>query len=572
MDKFFSKLRIGEKIGIGFAVVGLLFVGVVWQDHQTLQSVLGDYQQLQSFELRKSLALEIEIELAAVRDAEKRFLIEHQQEDAEATEQRVQTLLGKVSALAAVDHDSQQTADALQGLVSSYQTNFAAVANAWRVMGLNEDSGLQGAFRDKVHRLQALAAGYNVDRLYTLLLQIRRSEKDLALRQDPAYGERVRQLLAELRQLVETSELQSTVKQQLLVDLTTYARTFEPYAERALKSGNIDGGKGPFRDAAHHIEATLNAYRVANLEASVLQLRRREKDFLLRGDESYPPMVVDIAEKIRSQIAASAIAAADKTLLIDLLQAYERDFLALVAQSSSITTLTREMNAAADRVAPLVKQNVDQANQMMVSRVAEINASSQESAHGSLIVMSGAIALAIVLALAITARIVGPVRQMAGLLDSLAYGRPSSRVPTYSAGRDEINSMGESLNALVDHRTTFLLWWKESMDELSARRELLRASSDEEKDEALQDLRRATIAKLQQLKAIRGRLLRHGERVLEVSQRLQSASGSVTAEDLKALEHAAEGIAVLLDVLTREETPANAGAAATDAALTTTNG
>jgi CHASE3 domain sensor protein len=79
VDKFFSKLRIGEKIGLGFAVVGLLFVGVVWHYHQTLATVLGDYRQLQVFEVRKSLALEIEIELAAVRDAEKGFLIEHRE-------------------------------------------------------------------------------------------------------------------------------------------------------------------------------------------------------------------------------------------------------------------------------------------------------------------------------------------------------------------------------------------------------------------------------------------------------------------------------------------------------------
>jgi hypothetical protein len=28
MDRFFSRLRIGEKIGLGFVVIGLLFVGV----------------------------------------------------------------------------------------------------------------------------------------------------------------------------------------------------------------------------------------------------------------------------------------------------------------------------------------------------------------------------------------------------------------------------------------------------------------------------------------------------------------------------------------------------------------
>ena len=60
------------------------------------------------------------------------------------------------------------------------------------------------------------------------------------------------------------------------------------------------------------------------------------------------------------------------------------------------------------------------------------------------------------------------------------------------------------------------------------------------------------IARLQQLNAIRGRLLQHGKRVLEISQRLQSASGSVSAEEAKSLEHAAEGMATLLAVLASE--------------------
>lgn len=560
MDKFFSRLRIGEKIGLGFALVGLLFVGAVWHYHRTLASALGDYHQLQGYELRKSLALEIEIELAAVRDAEKGFLIGRQEGLAVEVEEHLQALDRKMAALAMVDQDSQQTAAALQGLLTIYRERFEAVANAWRIMGLDENSGLQGAFRDKVHRLQTLAANYNVDRLYTLLLQIRRGEKDLALRRDPTYRERVRTLIAEFRQLVEASELQAQVREQLLAELSLYATSFEPYAESALEAGNVGGGKGPFRDAAHRIEAILNAHHVPDMEASVLQLRRREKDFLLRGDESYPPMVVEIGAAIRSQITASPISDTDKTLLIGLLKDYERDFLALVAQRFSIATLTGEMNAAADRVAPLVKQNVDQANQTMAARVAEIDQSSRENARLSLLVTAGAIALSIVFALAITARIVRPVRQMAGLLDGLAYGRPTDHVPTVSGGRDEINSMGESLNALIDHRMTFLRWWKESMDEVSARRELTGASSEEQKDEALLDLRRAMIAKLQQLNAIRGRLLQHGERVLDVAQRLQAAPGSVSVEDAKSLEHAAEGMAALFEVLAREEDPARASA------------
>ncbi|MBL8373456.1 methyl-accepting chemotaxis protein [Accumulibacter sp.] len=555
MDKLSSKLRIGEKIGIGFALVGLLFVGVIWHDHRTLRSVLGDYHQLHAvFEVRKSLAVEIEIEMAAARDAEKSFLIHRQERFASEVDQRLQNLHEKVTALAAVDQQSRQTADEIQRLLRIYEESFHAVADAWRSMGLDENSGIQGAFREKIHRLHELSAQYNVDRLYTVLLQIRRSEKDLALRQDPAYRERVRTMIPELRQLIERSELPDTAKQKLLAELTIYAETFEPYAESALKASS-GGGTGPFRDAAHRIEAILDAHRVPNLETSVLKLRRWEKDFLLRGGENYPSMLVETARTMRAQIAESPLPVADKALLISLLRDYQRSFLVLVSQRASIVTLTREMDAAADQVAPLITANVDQANQMMAARVGEIAETSQASVRLDLIVTACAIALGILVAVFITARIVRPVRQMAGLLDDLAYGTPTARVPTVPGGRNEINAMGESLNTLLDHRATFLGWWKASMNELNARRDLDSATSEAARDEAITELRAANIAKVQQLNAIRGRLMLHARRMVDVAQRIGSASG-IPAEDARALEHAAQGMETLLEVLAVEENTA----------------
>jgi methyl-accepting chemotaxis protein len=143
---------------------------------------------------------------------------------------------------------------------------------------------------------------------------------------------------------------------------------------------------------------------------------------------------------------------------------------------------------------------------------------------------------------------------MAGLLDDLAYGTPTARVPTVPGGRNEINAMGESLNALLDHRATFLGWWKASMNELNARRDLDSATSEAARDEAITELRAASIAKVQQLNAIRGRLMLHARRMVDVSQRM-GAAGGIPADDAKALAHAAQGMETLLEVLAVEETP-----------------
>lgn len=562
MDKLSSSLRIGEKIGIGFALVGLLLAGVIWHYHQTLRSVVEDYQQLQRiFEVRKSLAVEIEIEMAAARDAEKSFLLLHQERFADAVDRHLQAMHEKVGALAQVDQQSQQTAAQLQTLMTVYQQRFTAVADAWRAMGLDENSGIQGAFRQKIHRLHELSAQYSVDGLLTVLLQIRRSEKDLALRQEATYRDRVRRLIADFRQRVEASELPPAARQKLLAELATYSRSFETYAESALKPGYSGGGRGPFRDAAQRIEAILHSHYVPELETNVLKLRRREKDFLLRGDESYPPMVVEIARTIRAQIGESALAEADKAQLLALLRDYQRSFLVLVSQRASIVALTAEMNAAADQVAPLIEANVAQANQTMSSRAREIDEDAQASVRLGLIVTISTLLLAVVLALGITARIVRPVRHMAGVLDDLAYGTPTGHVPTVPGGRNEINAMGESLNTLLDHRASFLGWWKASMDELGARRAMLDSQNEAERDEATLELRAASIVKVQKLNAIRGRLLQHAHTLAGAGRRL-SAAGSLPAADGKLLEHSAQAIESLLDVVAVEEDAPRAAASA----------
>jgi HAMP domain-containing protein len=557
--RFSSKLRIGEKLGLGFGLVGLLFVGVVWHYQQTLGAVLDDYRQLHDvFERRKSLAFEIEIDMAAAREAELNFLSQRKEQFAAKVELHLHDLRKNVALLAAVDEQSRQTATELEALTATYEAAFRAVADAWRSMGLDENSGLQGNFRERIHRLHDLSGNYNVDRLYTTLLQIRRSEKDLALRRDPVYRDRVRRLVVEFRQLVETSALQPAVKEKLLAELGVYTRTFEPYADSVLRTGNPDGGKGPFRDAAQRIEALLDAHHVSNLEASVLALRRWEKDFLLRGDESYAQRVVETARSIRTQIAASTISDADKALLTSLLRDYQRSFLVLVSRRAIIADRIGEMDAAANRVVPLIQQNVAQADQSMASRVTEITESSQASMRRGLIVVAAAIALATLFSVMIARTIVRPVRQMAGLLDDLAFGTPTGRVPTVAGGRDEINAMGESLNALMDHRANFLEWWKASMNEVTALRNLAAASTEAERDEANRELYAAEIATVQQINAIRGRLLQHSERLVEVARRARTGSGKLSADDATALEHSARGVAVLLEALATDAKPTTA--------------
>ena len=154
MDSIVGQLRIGEKIGLGFALVGLLYLAAIWQYHRGQDALIRDYGQLHfSFVARVNQAFAIQTHLHQARLAEGDFLLHRREADISRVEEQTQLLLGLTRQLAA-DPELAETGKALDQLARTYQQGFLDIAEAWQIKGLDEDSGLQGAFRRSVHELQ----------------------------------------------------------------------------------------------------------------------------------------------------------------------------------------------------------------------------------------------------------------------------------------------------------------------------------------------------------------------------------------------------------------------------------
>jgi methyl-accepting chemotaxis protein len=552
VNKLATRLRIGEKIGLGFGAVGLIFLGVIWYYHLTLNQVVADYQHLNAvYGERQSHAFAIESRLGGMLGSADRFLLTRNTDYADRTRAQAAALSAQADELAGIDAASRVTATQLQRLTEDFTARFDAIVEAWTIRGLDEDAGLQGAFRDAAHELEERAGHYNVDQPYLLLLQIRRREKDLGLRRDPQYQQTVHKLLDDMTASISDSALPQPVKQDIGRELSIYRAELDSYAEIVLSGEEIAGGKGPFRDAAHRIESLLSAHYVSDLEARILQLRRREKDYLLRGDERYIRMVDAISADIADQIAASDIADAEKAELATLLDGYQRDFLALVEQDQRIATLTAQMYQAAARVTPLVEANLAEATQLMRTMSAEIADTSAARARASLLTAAAAAALGTLFAILITIRIVRPVRAMAGLLDRLTRENPTDRMPTDPHGRDEINAMAIAVNTMADHKATFSKWWRTSMQEAIALRDRNQAKVPDERADAEHELQAAVISKLTQINAIKAQLLDLAGRVGDVAERLSQGKGhgNDRREASTDLRDAAAGIRTLVSVM-----------------------
>lgn len=548
MDHFASRLRIGEKIGLGFALVGLLYLAAIWQYHHGQNALIRDHGQLQSlFVARVNQAFAIQAQLNQARLAEGRFLRQRAEADAGRVEEHARVLLELTQQLAR-DPELARAGEAMQELATAYQQGFLKIVDAWQIKGLDEDSGLQGAFRRSVHELQHRSRNFNAGQLYLTLLQMRRGEKDLLLRGEEQYVQRVEALIGQFRDLTLNAEFYPPVRQALLDELGVYSARFQEYARDVLAGIEVPGGKGPFRDAGHRLEAILTAHYVPGLETAILEMRRREKDYLLRGDQDYVRQVQAIAGQIRQQVQDSAIAAADQAQLLALLDNYERDFLALVTQNDLIAELTLAMNQAAEGIEPLAHHNLDRADRDMMEEQARLVGETHRQARINLLVVLGAVTLGILFTFLLTRPIVRPVRQMAGLLDRLTHESPRERISTVPGSRDEIDAMARSLNTLADHRANFMNWWKAAMDEARALRKLHEASIADLRDEALEELRRAALSQVQQLNALRGQVLREADQVEATGQRLRQAKDEGLITAATALERSVNNIRTLLKV------------------------
>lgn len=556
MGAISRNLRIGEKIGFGFGLVGLIFLIVIWQYHSTLQQSMGDYQLLQNVYVAKKVdMLKVESSMKGVRQAEKEFLLHRSENVATEVDRQLQQTQLTVAHLGKIDAESAEIANRITPLLEIYALRFTETVSAWRQKGLDHNSGLQGTFRNAAHELEALAGHFKVDQLYLQLLQIRRGEKDLGLRREAQYLTQVLDHIREFESKTAASELEEGVKTRLFHEIETYRDGFEAYAQAALGSAEIYGGKGPFRQAAHRIEAILKQHHVPDLANRILQLRRHEKDYLLRDDKKYVDLALRELDQIQLQVEPSAIPDEQKNIFLQLLKNYRKDFVALVDQNKHIDHMTTEMRSAVAEITQMVRENVVAANQVMKSMQREILVSSDKKERFMLWSVVVAMLLGIIFAVSITQRIVRPLRTMTGMLDQLAYEQPTDRLPAYPDARDEVNAMAISVNTMSDNRTRFIAWWENAMQESDACKDLQqvlnKAKDDPQRKAAEQQFREALAARHELLNQQYHKLHDlNGAIIHKVEDLQQEGISGQTYIDIIAIRYSARSIQSILELIT----------------------
>ncbi|MBF0613944.1 MAG: methyl-accepting chemotaxis protein [Magnetococcales bacterium] len=249
----------------------------------------------------------------------------------------------------------------------------------------------------------------------------------------------------------ESARLDTEIKKRA----AEYLNGFQSVAAKEIEKG-LDaksGLQGRFRQAAHAMESQIRRYdtdksQLALLSRHYLELRKDEKDYLLRSEDKYVANVHARLKEMERLIADSAIPDSDKKSLTEAMQAYDKAFAAMVTKDQEIDAATEKMRAATHAIEPLIADLVKEASTDMEKTADETYATAQRNARLALVVSICILGIGGFLAWLIGRAISRPIKALQQMTDRFGHG--DLTVTTSIRQQDEIGQMAMSLTATVD--------------------------------------------------------------------------------------------------------------------------
>ena len=188
----------------------------------------------------------------------------------------------------------------------------------------------------------------DISQTETGMLMLRRNEKDFLARNDLKYQAKFNNNYASLKSKVDNLQsslaiegFETDISSALAEHLEQYSSIFLKLVATQQKIGlhSKDGLYGNLRKAVHSVENKLKLLNDQHLRADMLQLRRNEKDFMLRLDMKYPKKLQKNLDVMLRNLDESSHSSSDKNSIRQMLDKYRADFMALV-ESNQIKGLT----------------------------------------------------------------------------------------------------------------------------------------------------------------------------------------------------------------------------------------
>ncbi|PID64430.1 MAG: hypothetical protein CR963_00660, partial [Gammaproteobacteria bacterium] len=214
------------------------------------------------------------------------------------------------------------------------------------------------------------------------------------------------------------------------------------------------GLQGEMRKAVHNIEEAVNNADEVRLLATMLMMRRHEKDFLLRENPKYIDAQKQRFERFNNELRLSSLSEFSKNQIAPLAQTYYDKFLALTKGTFAVNDTIEEVRTAVRIAEPILAQLSGDAAKAAndIATAGEKRGNFLTFLFVGLLVL---IALGTVIAfLAVSKSITSPLQYFQDAIKKITEGDLKLRLNRTNP--DELGDLGRSFDALLDEKAATL--------------------------------------------------------------------------------------------------------------------
>jgi len=287
------------------------------------------------------------------------------------------------------------------------------------------------------------------------VLELRRNEKDFIARDDLKYLDKYNKKMGEITKVIDdlTIAFEKTNQSTNDIDklrkvLIDYSSRFKIVVEVQQRIGlnPQDGLYGELRTSVHDVEELLGTSNY-QLLSNMLQLRRNEKDFMLRLDEKYINRWQKNATDFVQDIKSSELPSSTKTQLVDLLSAYQSSFENLFKARQEIglnanSGVLGDMRTTVHQVDKIIENLMKKTKQNIEDHILYVDTMSYGVSFGILIV-------AILVALWVSHSILLGMTQLKETMNMVAKTKDLSLMAR-SNSDDELGEMASVFNSMIE--------------------------------------------------------------------------------------------------------------------------
>jgi methyl-accepting chemotaxis protein len=230
---FFGRLHLGLRGQILLlGVAGVLVVGAIYL--AGLQVEERSQREAERFAALEGLTAKVSENLLQARETATQFMQKPTDKKVASHDETVKTAIGRLGEVEAIaqtlpEGDPLRQALTFRPVIGSYTTRFNNVVSAQKLIGFNENDGLQGKLRAAVHSVESKLKTFDQPRLAVLMLMMRRHEKDFMLRGDEKYGDELTKRAGEFKTELSKAELPDEARAEILKLMETYKTSFLAY-------------------------------------------------------------------------------------------------------------------------------------------------------------------------------------------------------------------------------------------------------------------------------------------------------------------------------------------------------